>query len=70
MKKVQGKIWIKESERDDHFFRQCEYLTAFHHSGFDIVKFHQVASKGNIHNAVMVLQKPENPPQKIPHIWI
>lgn len=70
IKKVQGMVTMKESERDDHFFRQCEYLTAFHHSGFDIVKFHKVGSKGNIQNAVMVLQKPVNPPKKVPHSWL
>tara|TARA_Y100000593_G_scaffold45669_2_gene86832 strand:- start:3531 stop:4292 length:762 start_codon:yes stop_codon:yes gene_type:complete len=68
-KKVQGLIEIQESERDDHFFRKCEYMTAFYHSGF-IVNVNDVKSKGEINNAVMVLKKPLEKPSFIPHSWI
>ena len=67
-KKVQGLIDIQESERDDHFFRECEYLTAFHHVGFNIKEFKQVKN-GDIKNALIILQKPNKYTQKIPHAW-
>lgn len=31
-----GKV-IRHGDRDDHFYRECEYLTAVHHSGLNIV---------------------------------
>jgi SAM-dependent methyltransferase len=68
VKKVQGLIKIQESERDDHFFRECEYLTAFHHAGFIIKEFKQVKS-GAIKNALIILQKPIESAQNIPHAW-
>ena len=68
IKKVQGIVEIRESERDDHFFRECEYLTAFHHSGFDIVRFDMVTG-GNIKNALIILKKPQKNMDKIPHKW-
>ena len=69
IKKVQGVVEVKEFERDDHFFRECEYLTAFYHSGFDVI-FKKVKS-GNpkIYNALIILSKPDDNPQKIPHAW-
>lgn len=69
IKKVQGLISIKESERDDHFFRECEYLTAFHHSGFNIKCFKNVGPKSDINSALIVLEKPKELSPKIPHAW-
>lgn len=67
-KNVQGLINIQESKRDDHFFRECEYLTAFHHSGFNIKEFKQV-KPGDIKNALIILQKPKTNTNSIPHSW-
>ena len=30
---------IQAGSRDDHFFRQCEYKTALHHAGLDVLHF-------------------------------
>ena len=68
VKQVQGLVTMKESDRDDHFFRKCEYLTAFYHSGFDVVSFHGLDKKGPLRSAVIVLQKKE-PLRKFPHDW-
>lgn len=68
-KLVQGIVNVRESDRDDHFFRRCEYFTSFHHSGFDILKFQTVREKGKIFDAEIILKKPENPPKVIPHVW-
>lgn len=67
-KNVQGLIRVRESERDDHFFRKCEYMTAFYHSGF-IVNVNDVEPDGEIKNAVMTLEKPLEKPSFIPHSW-
>jgi SAM-dependent methyltransferase len=67
-KKVQGLIEWKESNRDDHFFRKCEYLTSFHHSGFDIVDFKQL-STGKVMNASIILKKPATTYGATPHSW-
>jgi len=67
-KKVQGLISWEESNRDDHFFRKCEYLTSFHHSGFEIVEFKQL-SPGEIMNASIILKKPDTTYDNIPHSW-
>tara|TARA_R110000824_G_scaffold54643_19_gene150897 strand:- start:3217 stop:3684 length:468 start_codon:yes stop_codon:yes gene_type:complete len=67
-KKAQGLIEWKESNRDDHFFRKCEYLTSFHHAGYDIVDFKQI-SNGKIMNASIILRKPDTIYDKIPHSW-
>jgi 2-polyprenyl-3-methyl-5-hydroxy-6-metoxy-1,4-benzoquinol methylase len=37
-----GKI-IRHGDRDDHFYRECEWLTAIHHSGLNIIKLHDVS---------------------------
>jgi cyclopropane fatty-acyl-phospholipid synthase-like methyltransferase len=68
IKKVQGLVAMKESDRDDHFFRKCEYLTAFYHSGFDVTSFHELG-KDQLKSAVMVLQKTQ-PIRKFPHDWV
>jgi SAM-dependent methyltransferase len=57
---------VKESDRDDHFFRKCEYLVAAHHSGFD-VKI-EVAKKGSPGAIMLFLNKPEDL-EYIPHRW-
>lgn len=68
IKNVQGLVNIKESERDDHFFRQCEYLTAFHHSGFEIVRWIELDDPNKkIKNAIMILKKQNY--KHIPHCW-
>lgn len=69
IKNVQGIVEIKESERDDHFFRHCEYLTSFHHSGFDVIKFEEVKDEGDIKNGLIILRKPKSDYNKIPHKW-
>jgi SAM-dependent methyltransferase len=69
IKKVQGLIDIKESDRDDHFFRECEYLTSFHHTGFNIKSFKKVSIDGDIFNSLIILEKPKNKINKIPHSW-
>lgn len=38
---------IRHGDRDDHFFRRCEYLTAVHHSGFNIIKVCDVSKLVN-----------------------
>ena len=68
-KKVQKLVDWQESNRDDHFFRECEWLTAFHHSGFNIVSFALDGPQGNISSATIVLQKPERDLPYIPHKW-
>jgi len=69
-KSVQNIVRWKESERDDHFFRDCEWITSFHHSGFDIVKYQlEPTNKPKIKNAIIVLKKPEKEINKIPHTW-
>lgn len=72
--KVQNLIKIKESDRDDHFFRMCEYQTAFHHAGFNInyLKRYDVGSNSDqIFNFLTVLQKPKNSAQYlVPHRWL
>ena len=65
---VQSFVNIQECERDDHFFRKCEYMTAFYHSNF-IVNIKDVMQNDEIRNALMVLQKPLEQPDFIPHIW-
>ena len=67
-KNVQGLVEIVESERDDHFFRECEYFTAAYHSGFDVY-FKKVSGRGDVKNALLVLTKPFDAPDKIPHAW-
>ena len=67
-KNVQGLVNTKESERDDHFFRKCEYLTAFYHSGFEIIKFIKIdTNPKNIRNSLIVLKKVQI--NKITHKW-
>ena len=68
-KKVQGLVDWRESNRDDHFFRKCEWLTAFHHSGFNIVCFEEESRDDDIFNAIIVLQKPHEELVYIPHVW-
>ena len=68
-KKVQGLVDWKESNRDDHFFRECEWLTAFHHAGFNIVCFERESKDDDILNAIIVLQKPHKELEYIPHKW-
>ena len=70
LKTVQGIVTIKESERDDHFFRKCEYLTAFHHSGFE-VKFIDIPElrRGDILNSLIILRKPTTEHSGVPHAW-
>ena len=72
VKKVQGLIEVKESDRDDHFFRICEYQTAFHHAGFDINFLKKRESGGEsakVFNFLTVLQKPKASVSLIPHKW-
>ena len=45
-KKISGKV-IRHGDRDDHFYRKCEYLTAIHHSGLSFVKQHDVSGLVN-----------------------
>lgn len=70
IKNVQGIVSIRESDRDDHFFRKCEYLTAFYHSGFE-VRFIDLPNMrhGEILNSLIVLKKPLVLADKIPHAW-
>jgi len=44
-----GKV-IRHGDRDDHFYRKCEYLTARHHSGLSIIKQHDVSGLVNKKN--------------------
>jgi len=37
VKKFDEGIEFRHDERSDHFYRKCEYLTALHHAGFDVV---------------------------------
>jgi len=41
-----GKV-IRHGDRDDHFYRKCEYLTAIHHSGLSIIKQQDVSGLVN-----------------------
>lgn len=69
IKNFQGIENIREGDRDDHFFRRCEWLTACYHSGFE-VNFKQVDSGSpNIYNFILMLKKPltEN---EVPHKWL
>lgn len=68
-KNVQNLVQWKESDRDDHFFRECEWLTAFHHSGFNVIKYARQKNNNKLDNALIVLQKPETD-HTIPHRWI
>jgi len=68
-KKVQGLVDWKESNRDDHFFRECEWFTAFHHAGFNIMSFEGENMDDDILNAIIVLQKPHAELEYIPHKW-
>lgn len=68
-KNVQGLVKWQESNRDDHFFRECEWITAFHHAGFNIVSFKLESKHNDILNAAIVLQKPNNEIPYIPHKW-
>ena len=45
-----GKL-IRHGDRDDHFYRECEWLTAVHHSGLSIIKLqdlHRILNKNNL----------------------
>lgn len=77
---VQGIVKIKNKERDDNFFRKCEYLTAAHHSGFEIIYFDEIKQslKGRIRilfkeksivkNGLIILKKVMSK-ETIPHRW-
>jgi hypothetical protein len=68
IKHFQGILNVKEGDRDDHFFRRCEWLTAAYQSGFE-VNFKQVDSANStIHNFILILRKPLDG-QPIPHSW-
>jgi len=41
-----GKV-IRHGDWDDHFYRKCEYLTAIHHSGLNIIKQQDVSGLVN-----------------------
>lgn len=62
-------IKVKEKERDDNFFRKCEYLTAAYHNGFEVDFHHLDNKKDNLNNCLLILKKPEKTPDFIPHKW-
>lgn len=37
VKKFEEGIQIRNDERSDNFYRKCEYLTALHHAGFEVI---------------------------------
>ena len=80
---VQGLIKIKNSLRDDNFFRKCEYLTASFHAGYENVRFERLKKsfknrlstilkrqKSKNYNMLLILKK--GPKTKIhpPHRWL
>jgi 2-polyprenyl-3-methyl-5-hydroxy-6-metoxy-1,4-benzoquinol methylase len=70
MKLVQGIVSIREKDRDDHFFRKCEYLTACYHAGFDVQFVDLPEMKdGQILNSLLILKKPKHQYEKVPHAW-
>ena len=79
---VQGLVKIKNSSRDDNFFRKCEYLTASYHAGFEKVIFKKIFNfktkiltslnflKNPINNCIIILKKSEfSTQEKPPNRW-
>ena len=76
---VQGIVKVRNSERDDNFFRKCEYLTAAYHSGFDKVYFNKLKGslkqiiynfiKGNKVDKGLIILTKGRLLDSIPHRW-